>query len=271
MLTAIIVAAGSSQRMGFDKLFATIAGKPIIAHTLQAFERASSVNETIVVAREDRRDEIRKISRAGNFKKIRSIIAGGERRQDSVRAGLDRLSASTRYVAVHDAARPLIGPEQIERVFAQCLIHGAAALAEPVKDTLKRADVDPISSRSHPGGQAEQVIVVTGSVDRFQVYMMQTPQVFERALIEEAYRAADTENLSLTDEVSAVERFGRKVVLVPNDDFNFKITYPRDLVLGEFVLKQRARAAANRRARRHRPTGATKQPSGRPGRVAESA
>jgi 2-C-methyl-D-erythritol 4-phosphate cytidylyltransferase len=70
---------------------------------------------------------------------------------------------------------------------------------------------------------------------------MQTPQVFERALIEEAYRAADTENL-LTDEVSAVERFGRKVVLVLNDDFNFKITYPRDLALGEFVLKQRLRA-----------------------------
>jgi 2-C-methyl-D-erythritol 4-phosphate cytidylyltransferase len=225
MLTAIIVAAGSSQRMGFDKLFATMAGKPMITHALHAFERASSVNEMIVVAREDRHDEIRKISRAGNFKKIRSIIAGGERRQDSVRAGLNRLNTTAKYVAVHDAARPLITPQQIERVFEQCQIYGAAALAEPVSDTLKRVDVD---------------LVVTGSVDRRQLYAMQTPQVFERALIEEAYRAADMENLSLTDEVSAVERFGRKVVLVPNDDFNFKMTYPRDLVLGEFVLKQRA-------------------------------
>jgi len=241
MLTAIIVAAGSSQRMGFDKLFATIAGKPIIAHTLHAFERASSVSEIIVVAREGRHDEIRKISHAENFKKVRSTIAGGERRQDSVRAGLNRLSKDAKYVAVHDAARPLIGPEQIERVFEQCVIHGAAALAEPINDTLKRADADPIRSRSHSGGQGEQVIVVTGSVDRHQLYAMQTPQVFERTLIEEAYRAADTENLSLTDEVSAVERFGRKVVLVPNNDFNFKITYPRDLVLGEFVLKQRVR------------------------------
>jgi 2-C-methyl-D-erythritol 4-phosphate cytidylyltransferase len=238
MLTAIIVAAGSSQRMGFDKLFATMAGKPMITHALHAFEHASSVNEMIVVAREDRHDEIRKISRAGNFKKIRSIIAGGERRQDSVRAGLNRLNTTAKYVAVHDAARPLITPQQIERVFEQCQIHGAAALAERVSDTLKRVDVD---------------LVVTGSVDRGQLYAMQTPQVFERALIEEAYRAADTENLSLTDEVSAVERFGRKVVLVPNDDFNFKITYPRDLVLAEFVLKQRARAAANGRAR---PPGA---------------
>jgi 2-C-methyl-D-erythritol 4-phosphate cytidylyltransferase len=238
MLTAIIVAAGSSQRMGFDKLFATIAGKPMIAHALHAFERASSVNEMIVVAREDRHDEIRKISRAGNFKKIRSIIAGGERRQDSVRAGLNRLNTTAKYVAVHDAARPLITPQQIERVFEQCQIYGAAALAEPVSDTLKRVDVD---------------LVVTGSVDRRQLYAMQTPQVFERALIEEAYRAADMENLSLTDEVSAVERFGRKVVLVPNDDFNFKMTYPRDLVLAEFVLKQRARSAPNGRAR---PPGA---------------
>jgi 2-C-methyl-D-erythritol 4-phosphate cytidylyltransferase len=233
MLTAIIVAAGSSQRMGFDKLFATIAGKPLIAHTLDAFERASSVNEVIVVALEDRHGEIEKIVRAENFKKVCSIIAGGERRQDSVRAGLDRLSAEAKYVAVHDAARPLVTPEQIKLVFEKCRDSGAATLAEPIRDTVKRADVD---------------LAVTASVDRHQLYAMQTPQVFERALIEEAYRAADTENLSLTDEVSAVERLGRKVVLVLNDDFNFKITYPRDLALAEFVLKQRARAAANGRA-----------------------
>jgi 2-C-methyl-D-erythritol 4-phosphate cytidylyltransferase len=241
MLTAIIVAAGSGQRMGFDKLFATIAGKPMIAYTLHAFEQASSVSEIIVVAREDRHDEIRKISHAENFKKVRSTIAGGERRQDSVRAGLNRLNVDAKYVAVHDAARPLIGPEQIERVFEQCVIHGAASLAEPINDTLKRGDVDPTRSRSHYVGQGEQVIVVTGSVDRHQLYAMQTPQVFERALIEEAYRSADTENL-LTDEVSAVERLGRKVVLILNGDFNFKITYPRDLALGEFILKQRTRA-----------------------------
>jgi 2-C-methyl-D-erythritol 4-phosphate cytidylyltransferase len=225
MLTAIIVAAGSSQRMGFDKLFAPIAGKPVIAHTLQAFERASCVNEIIVVAREDRQDEIRKISHVGNFKKIRSIITGGERRQDSVRIGLGRLSADAKYVAVHDAARPLVTSEQIERVFEKCRDCGAATLAEPIRDTVKRADVD---------------LIVTASVDRHQLYVMQTPQVFERGLIEEAYRAAHTENVSLTDEVSAVERLGRKVVLVLNNDFNFKITYPRDLELAEFVLKQRA-------------------------------
>ena len=154
MLTAIIVAAGSSQRMGFDKLFASIAGKPMIAHTLRAFEHAISVNEIIVVAREDRHDEIRRISHAENFRKVPSIVVGGERRQDSVRAGLNRLDIDAKDVAVHDAARPLIGPEQIEHVFEQCVIYGAAALAEPVNDTLKRGDVDPIRSRSHHVRQA---------------------------------------------------------------------------------------------------------------------
>jgi len=224
MLTAIIVAAGSSRRMGFDKLFAIIAGRPVIAHAINAFEQGNSVAEIIVVAGEDRHDEVRKISRDESFKKVRSIITGGERRQDSVRAGLENLSPDARYVAVHDAARPLVRPEQIERVFEQCQVHGAAALAEPIGDTLKRANVD---------------FMVTASVDRHQLYAMQTPQVFKRALIEEAYRAVFTDKASVTDEVSAVERLGRKVFLVPTEDSNFKITYPRDLALAESVLKQR--------------------------------
>ena len=142
MLTAILVAAGSSQRMGFDKLFATIAGEPVIAHAIRAFDRAFSVTEIIVVAREDRHDQIQKINRDAGFKKLRSIVTGGERRQDSVRAGLDRAERGAKYVAVHDAARPLITPEQIEGAFKQCRVHGAAALAQPVNDTLKRADAD---------------------------------------------------------------------------------------------------------------------------------
>jgi 2-C-methyl-D-erythritol 4-phosphate cytidylyltransferase len=224
MLTAIIVAAGSSRRMGFDKLFAIIAGRPVIAHAIDAFQQANSVAEIIVVAGEDRHDEIRKMSRDESFKKVRSIITGGERRQDSVRAGLESLSPDARYVAVHDAARPLVRPEQIERVFEQCQVHGAAVLAEPISDTLKRADVD---------------LMVAASVDRHQLYAMQTPQIFDRALIEEAYRAVFANRVSVTDEVSAVERLGRKVFLVPTEDFNFKITYPRDLTLAEFILKQR--------------------------------
>ena len=226
MLSAILVAGGSSQRMGFDKLFAVIAGEPVIAHPIRAFERATSVDEIVVVAREDRHDEIRKISRDRGFKKVLSIVPGGERRQDSVRAGLDRINRDAKYVAVHDAARPLITPEQIERAFAQCRVHGAAALAQPVNDTLKRADAD---------------LLVVGSVDRHQLYAMQTPQIFERKLIEDAYRAVYAENILVTDEVSAVERLGYKVALVLDDDFNFKITYPRDLPVADFIIRDRAK------------------------------
>jgi 2-C-methyl-D-erythritol 4-phosphate cytidylyltransferase len=230
MLTAIIVAAGDSRRMGFDKLFATIAGRPVIAHTMHAFERAGCVDEIIVVAREDRHAEINTIVRAGNFKKVQSLIPGGKHRQDSVRAGLGHLEAKARYVAIHDAARPLITAEQIELVLEQCRLHAAASLAEPISDTLKYADTE---------------FFVTAPVDRHQLYAMQTPQIFERQLIEDAYRAVYAENASVTDEVSAVERLGRKVILVPNQDLNFKITYLRDLALAEFVLTQRIEAAAN--------------------------
>ena len=225
MLSAIIVAGGSSQRMGFDKLLAVIGGEPVIAHAIRAFERSDCVSEIVLVAREQQHDEIKKIFSSAGFKKIRAIVPGGERRQDSVRAGLGRVDHNTKYVAMHDAARPLITPEQIERAFEQCCVYGAAALAQPINDTLKRADAD---------------LLVVGAVDRHQMYAMQTPQIFERKLIEDAYRAVYAESVSVTDEVSAVERLGHKIALVLNDDFNFKITYPRDLPVADFILRERA-------------------------------
>jgi 2-C-methyl-D-erythritol 4-phosphate cytidylyltransferase len=216
--------------MGFDKLFATIAGKPVIAHTIHAFERADCVGDIILVTRKNRLDEIKAIVRDGNFKKVHLIVPGGKHRYHSVRAGLDHLQASAKYVAVHDAARPLITTRQIERVFEQSRVHGAASLADPIRDTLKYADTE---------------FFVTGSVERNQLYAMQTPQVFERRLIEDAYRAVCEQNVLVTDEVSAVDRLGRKVVLVPNTEPNFKITYPRDLVLAEFFLTQRIQTVTN--------------------------
>jgi len=196
----------------------------VITHAIRAFERAASISEIVIVAREQWHDEIRKIASSAGFKKIRAIVPGGERRQDSVRDGLGRIDRDAKYVAVHDAARPLITPEQIERAFEQCRVHGAAALAQPVNDTLKRADAE---------------FLVVDSVDRHQLYAMQTPQFFERNLIEDAYEDLYAKNASVTDEVSAVERLGQKIALVLNDDFNFKITYPHDLPIAEFILRQR--------------------------------
>lgn len=225
MLSAIIVAAGSSERMGFDKLFALVSGKPVIAYTIAAFEEAKCVDEIILVGRADSLGELEKvISRSG---KVKEIVAGGAERSDSVRAGLQHVDSKADFVAVHDAARPMITPEKITRVFEVARTEGAATLAEPINDTLKRVDAE---------------LAVTGPVDRAGVYAMQTPQVFERKLLEEAYDLVAKKKMSVTDEVSAVELLGRKIVLVPNHDFNFKITYPRDLPLAEFVLQQRAAA-----------------------------
>jgi 2-C-methyl-D-erythritol 4-phosphate cytidylyltransferase len=225
MLSAIIVAAGSSQRMGFDKLFALLEDKPVVGHTLAAFERAECVDEIIVVGRDDRLGELQELVRRAESKKVRHIISGGVHRQDSVRAGLNLLAPEVRFVAVHDAARPLITPGQIERVLAGCRVHGAAALAEPITDTLKRGDENSF---------------VCGGVDRAGLYAMQTPQIFSRDLLVQAYDAVETEKLSVTDEVSAVERLGAKVLLVPNDEFNLKITYPRDLLLAQSFLTRRS-------------------------------
>ena len=232
MLSAIIVAAGSSERMGFDKLFALVGGKPVIAHTIAAFESTDCIDEIILVGRSDSLGELRKI--IGQPTKVTGVIAGGALRQDSVKTGLEYINAKSDFVAVHDAARPLVTPEKITRVFEMCRKTGAASLVEPINDTLKRADADPFDSSSG------QVLIVKESVDRNGVYAMQTPQIFARDLLEEAYRLVAKKNVSVTDEVSAVELLGGKVVLVPNHDFNFKITYPRDLPMAEFVLRQRA-------------------------------
>jgi len=224
MLSAIIVAAGSSRRMGFDKLFAEIVGKPVIAHSLNAFARTESVNEIVVVAQEDRHRDIEQIVRDENLNNVRAIVRGGEHRHDSVRAGLETVSGDAEYIAVHDAARPLVTPQQIEHVFEKCRYFGAASLAEPIRDTVKRADVD---------------LRVAQSVDRHELYAMQTPQIFERKILEQAYQVVAEKMLLVTDEVSAVELIGRKAALVVNDEFNFKITYPRDLSLAGFILRQR--------------------------------
>ena len=224
MLTAIIVAGGSSRRMGVDKTFALLAGRPIIAHSIATFEAAECVDDLVVVAREDRLAPLRETLAPFGFRKLRAVVPGGVQRQDSVAEGLKQLDGSCEFAAVHDAARPLVTATELERVYAAAREHGAASLASPVADTLKRADENHI---------------VSGSVDRARLYAMQTPQIFARALLLEAYYAVAQQGLTITDEVSAVENIGRKVVLVANENFNFKITYPRDLDLAEMVLASR--------------------------------
>ena len=226
MLTAIIVAAGSSKRAGFDKLLAKIAGRSVIQHTLAAFEKAPCVNEVLVVSRET--VAMRHFIVRRNFRKVRRVVRGGARRQDSVQAGLDALEKEVEFVAIHDAARPLITSREIERVFAAARKHGAAALATPITDTLKVADANH---------------VVSGSIDRQNVFAMQTPQIFRREVLSQAYEQVKKDSFTVTDEVSAIEHAGGKIVIVPAEDHNFKITYASDLLLAEAILKQRTAAA----------------------------
>ena len=225
MLSAIIVAAGSSERMGFDKLLALLGDKPVLAHTLDAFERTKCVDEIILVTRAERVEEFEELVRQSDFKKIYHVVPGGKRRQDSVRAGLGKVAPDARFLAIHDAARPLVTPEQIERVFALAQQHGAAALAAPITDTIKRVDENRF---------------VSEGVSRDNLYAMETPQIFRRDLLERAYAAVAANQLSVTDEVSAVEHLGEKVLLVPNEDWNVKITYPRDLFLAQAALGRRS-------------------------------
>ena len=222
MLTAIIVAAGSSRRMGFDKLFAPLDGRPVLAHSVAAFERCDAVRDIILVGRAERLAEYEKLVAREDFGKVSAIISGGVRRQDSVLRGLERLGPETDFVAVHDAARPLVRPGLIEQIHVVAREHSGAASGRRMSDTLKRVDENGI---------------VVGGVERANLFAVETPQIFRRDLLQDAYLAVFGAGLEVTDEISAVERIGGRVKIVPNDEPNFKITYPADLALAELILR----------------------------------
>jgi len=224
MLSAIIVAGGSSSRMGFDKIFAPLAGKLLIAHTIAAFQEAKCVDEIVIVCRPDFHSQLQSLVASGSFSRVAQIVRGGEDRQDSVRAGLQAIHAEAKYISVHDAARPLITPNEISRVFHACREHDAAVLVDPITDTVKRATADNF---------------IADSVDRTGLFAMQTPQMFERSLLERAYREVTKSDRRVTDEVSAVQLLGHRVAIVSAQEPNLKITYPRDLDIAQLLLSRR--------------------------------
>lgn len=218
MTSAIIVAAGSSRRMGFNKLLAPLAGVPVLRRTLHAFQGCDAVDEIIVVAGEEVREAIAEWQEDGRLSKLSAVVEGGAERHLSVRAGLDALSPHSKWVAVHDGARPLIPPAQIERCCAAAKTLRAVACARPVTETLKRVNAD---------GR------ITGAIDREGAWIMETPQVFERDLLRAAYDRVIADGVLVTDEVSAAQHAGHDVHVVENRDPNPKITFPSDLSLAE--------------------------------------
>jgi 2-C-methyl-D-erythritol 4-phosphate cytidylyltransferase len=214
MVSAIIVAAGSSRRMGFDKLLTPLAGLPVIVQTVLAFQHCDAIDEIIVVASE----EVKAILLAHDVAKLKAVVAGGSERHFSVWEGLRAVSEDCKIVAVHDGGRPLISSAQIERCVSTARERSAAASARPVTETLKRCD-----------DQGK----ITNSIERKNAWVMETPQVFERELLFSAYEHVLGNALVVTDEVSAVQAFGEPVYVVENLEPNLKITFPGDLVLAE--------------------------------------
>ena len=224
MVSAVIVAAGSSRRMGFDKLFADLAGKPVLAHSIAAFEHTREITEIILVIRAEQIPRIEKMIATEAWAKIKPLIEGGPERHLSVWGGLQAVSARATHVAIHDGARPLTTPAVIRECLQLAHRTGAACVASPIPDTVKRANDEG---------------VVAESVDRAGLWAMQTPQIFSTPVILQAYAALIGTGEMVTDEVSAVQRMGVNIALLRNDEWNFKITIPRDLELAEHVLASR--------------------------------
>ncbi len=217
MTSAIIVAAGSSRRMGFNKLMAPLCGEPVLRRTLGVFQKCAAIDEIIVVTSDALRMEI-DVWCASDLGKITKIIAGGAERHLSVHAGLQALNPACDIVAVHDGARPMISVNQITRCVEAARTQAAVACARPMTETLKRCDSDGL---------------ITDSIDRANAWIMETPQVFQRELLVRAYEAVIRDSLLVTDEVSAVQHLGEPVFVVENAEPNPKITFPADILLAE--------------------------------------
>lgn len=222
--SVVVVAAGSARRMeGIDKVLAPLGDIPILVRTLQIFQTCPQISEIVVVTREDLLVEISELRKAYSLDKVSKIVVGGAERVLSVRAGLREVRQDAQLIAIHDGARPFLTQQVLHDVLLQAEKSGAAAPAIAVNDTIKRAE--------------DGIVVET--VDRSCLWAVQTPQVFQADLIRAAVEKAASDNVPVTDDCSAVERLGMKVVLTPGDRDNIKVTTPFDMILGQAILDVR--------------------------------
>lgn len=217
-LGAIVVAAGSSSRMnGIDKVWAQLAGKPALWHSVVAL--GAVARQVSVVVRPQDTERAEELLRSA-LTVPWIVVPGGSRRQDSVRNGLEHMR-DVDAVAVHDGARPFIPRGSVRRVWQASATTGAAILALPVADTLKRV---------HQGE-------IVGGVDRSELWAAQTPQVFSRELLREAHAQAETHAWTMTDDAGLIEAIGGRVLVVPGSPWNIKITTPDDLHALEVFMR----------------------------------
>ena len=219
---AIIVAAGRGERMGgVDKVFAPLAGKPVLAWSVEVFQKSPLVDRIVIVLSQNNLEQGRKMVADTGWSKVSDVCNGGEERQQSVANGLELLD-ECQWVLIHDAARPLLAETLIKNGLEAAWESGAAVAALPVTDTIKLADDDGF---------------VIGTPPRKSLWAVQTPQVFQFDIIKNAHHLAGGMD---TDDASLVERLNHHVKLYHGTPDNIKITTPADLAIAETLLKRRA-------------------------------
>ena len=223
---AVVVAAGSSTRMGEDKILIPLEEEPVIVHTVRALELAPQITEIVVVTRQDLIVPVAQLCQDYGFEKVRKVVAGGASRLHSVRIGTLELSRGLELIAIHDGARPFVPQDVIEQVIRKAGECGAAAPAVHINDTVKEVREG----------------LVDRTVDRTMLRAVQTPQVFDAGLIRAALQKALDDGAEVTDDCSVVERLGMRVALTPGDPFNLKLTTPEDLILARGILEGRSTA-----------------------------
>ena len=218
---AVIVAAGHSRRMdGVDKTLAPLMGRPLIAHSLQAFNDSPLVGTVVLVMSPQNIRQGRRLVAESGWNKVSEVCTGGERRQDSVRRGLEAMPR-TDWTVVHDGARPCVDQEMIAMGLARAQETGAAVAAVPVNDTIKSVGPD---------------LVVTGTIKREGLWAAQTPQVFKTDLLLRAHEAVSED---VTDDAAMVGLTGGAVIIFMGSPHNIKVTTPEDIPIAEAVLKTR--------------------------------
>jgi 2-C-methyl-D-erythritol 4-phosphate cytidylyltransferase len=222
----LIVAGGSGRRFGGDipKQYRIVGGRPLLSWTVARFEEASTIDEVAIVVAEDFLLYVNnRVVDPYGYKKVLKVVPGGASRAESVWRGIEALPLSSSYVAIHDGVRPLVKPSDIDLVVLEARDHRAAVLGRPVSETVKRVK--------------EGLILAT--VDRDNLFLAETPQVFQYDLIKEAYRKSMAEDLAATDDAAMVEALGFKVKLVPSTGPNPKLTSQDDLEFIRMMLEKK--------------------------------
>lgn len=221
---SVIVAAGRGERFGdTGKVLAPVGGRPALAWVLDAMDAAASVRDIVIVYSEHTEEVTRALVSAGPWTKVVSFVAGGERRQQSMANGVRAVADDLDVVLVHDAARPLIRPGFVDACAVQARETGAAILAIPISDTVKRVENDSIVE----------------TLDRSTLWGAQTPQGFHREMLMELCTIALTRGIEFTDEASLAETLGHRVTIVPGDRLNIKMTHPEDMGAIDALLRHR--------------------------------